>query len=635
MPNMISLAALDKFATDHSLHQERCTELAQPISFSNPPKDAEVSVAISNIRTLVLDGYVDQATDIVNFLCPDALNDPELQIEIRIHKLFELIHRTRVTLKEDPRSYQNAVQRALDVSKDLAHFALHAFPDAYTKFTESMMLFAYPDQDVSDSKLMKRRDILAGNMTSLVRMTVGTRDSSLSLLIRYLIVIYLQSESTLNPTTDTIGNEANIMYDLLPRRKSDQENLEEISWSVDDVSFLKSRSSEDYSIAEIQSLRERLSISREQSVLSLQYAKGDTFVALRNELGRLKFDSGLFEHLVTDYRAARGLSSLEASRTNQVDRTDVLTNYSSIDAGENLGSSNVTRSSPRMGTCMRKLRTFAKQAGSCDVDSIRRLLPKTSSQLNFRLALRECLCLLQNDEVDKSICNCRDKMGPLAQDCQEFLPLVSDVLLLAVYARDCHRIRTTDDSGSSGFGIDVSMDPVDKIDQGKIGSRQWKSAASKCPAFDSAIADAHARVNRHSSIDGILGDAYELLEKEFGEPQLVKLLKRLLEAHKEWQSRNLIQDRFSEKLGIDKLRLGLSEGQASNHTDVNTHSTVESKGVEARPSEHAPSIQYEDTIVALMEFLAMTRTEALSAVRNHPLASDPQAMVNFVLGSMM
>lgn len=664
---MIDLHALDNFARDHLQFEADCSRCFRNPTLSNPRTDAEIICGLDKIRRLVMQGLIDDACDVCEKLCSHPIEDPRIQLNVRIHKLFELVHVAESKPPEQATSRKDALQEALRYSQQLADFALNAFPEAYGLFTESMMLFAYPENARTADAIHERRVNLAIDLVSLTTMTVCARESCLSFLIRYLLLIYLQFKSPIVTPGEELDSMEELVQELLEYSPGQGDRTSRIMWKTDGSRPTKFNHRGEYKEADVQTLRERVRIQRQDSIESLRFTDGDVFAALKNELGRVVVNRHRFRVMVVEYCAARGLhvfDTTEATPTcEEQSRCPTLSDQELVVVPEHV----IALSALKMFPVMCNLRLLAR-CGDPDafLDAIRQVDPtllESAPLLEFRIGQCQVMKHIRQGEFDSAIATVQQKLGPLANRYPEFLPSLTETVTVVVYASDL-------EPAERQLSLRPNPERDDEKDAGELDTERPRGAragdrrvrhtrlphdsssvapgnVSSVQSFDEFLKDSFGSVAANASLEAIAFEAYHAYEQKFKEPQLIQLLKRLLPTHEEWQAQNMMTDRFSSLLGVDEVRGVTDEGHVSvldrarrafrEGGEVASEAAEGTQNAEGREPdrERVRDEVRENTVLTLMEFLAMSRAEALAVVRNHPHADNAQTIMDSLLGTML
>lgn len=649
---MINLNALDRFARDHLQFEAKCSRRRRDPSFSVPPTDPEIICGLDEIRTLIMDGAILEACDVSEKLCSRPIDDPRVQLNVRIHTLHELIYTAENVPKEKKTAREEALEKALHYSRKLASFALDAFPEAYPMFTESMMLFACPERTNTVEAIRKRRKALADELVSLTRMTVGARESRLSFLIRYLLLIYIQFKSPVMTPGETFDPQKALITELLMGNRDSFHRTSRILWKTDGTRPTKFGHRDDYKEIDVQALPERVNISRQDSIESLRFSDGDVSIALKNELGRVEVSRTRFRQLVIEYCAARGFHVFEAGKTRlSKENGDQFPVVSDEDDRMVVVEGMVSQDYMEMFSTLQKLRGLA---GNSDIEAYLPVVEEMGHELleqapvlDFRIGQCEVLKYLKGDEFDTALKVIQQRLAPAARKYPELQKSLTDTITLLVFATDVKRDlkeseRAPNYRAHGGVGEDKKRNllPEDTEMCGNNCDPGAEEQGKYSNSFEDFLSTAIRAVIDNVSIDSIIAEAYKAYEMKFKAPELLQMLSSLVVAHKEWQTYNMMTDRFSNTMGIDELG-GLCEGQRGSSaftiSECANNQNVAEEAQGANPSsqistrDQRRNEQRENTVLTLMEFLAISRAEALTVVRNHPNAENAQTILEHML----
>lgn len=611
-----------------------------------------------------MNGSIDAAYETAESLCQHPIDDPRVQLNVRIHKLSELLHIAENVPHDKQDARESALQAALNYSQQLADFALDAFPEAYDLFKESMMLFAYPEHVCTAQAMRQRRQILADELVSLTRVTAGARESNLSFLIRYLLLICIQFKSPVITPTEQLDPLDGLVCDLLLCNASSNNRTTRIMWQTDLPSPTMFSHRGEYKEADVQSLPERVNISRQDAIEGLRFTDGDVCAALKNELGRVLINRNRFRALVINYCAARGLYVFETATSAVSESPQSQYPMLSLDQERVvMAESLVSPSSLAMFSVMYKLRELAKKG---DFDAFLKAagqletnLVKSAPLLDFRIGQCQILRCIRRGDYDAALQVMQQKVGPLAKHGTEFLPYIAQTATLLVFAPGLNDFEgaTKRRRHNSATVKDVSHnDDEPRHRSGREGDKRIRHTrrkdsiipgeAGEEESFNHFLSDILELLTEDASLEAVMSEAYNAHKAKYNEPQLVQLLKRLLSTHEEWQTHNMMTDNLAGALGVNEIR-GINSDKTGPGEDGTSELREESgmgDGSEGQQQglrtsggsafEQRWDEQRESTVLTLMEFLAISRAQALAILRNHPHAQNAQAILDSVLGNM-
>lgn len=570
------------------------------------------------IREYTLCGALDKAVSISESVCPEINADPQTQLIIRIHKLTELLHRAE-TITDDGQVARDAtpiedirkaaMSEALRYSQTLATFALSAFPEAYTEFTKAMSLFINPEEVKDLSFILDKRRLVADTLVARLGQAKLAYGSKLSLLIRYLGLIYLQFRTPIITRDDPPPPLHANLQQLFDFELAHDVTSAPLQWRTeapaDPLSFETFMSFEEN---DVQVLPERVGISRQRAVASLRVANGDVFIALKNELARVVISNSILQKLVIDFAAARGLDGFSV-----VPSADVHDSHVTISTPDYV--SRLTRDRERvailegelsenfraMWCAMKAVREAAvssddrHQSLSALHEAVRRTGLLDDDTIQFRLAQRKVAMLAEDGCLEQALHIMRSEMGPIALRTPVFQSELEETSMMVVCTTKEHSIDERDSELSSN---------------------------------EETLKDIHSKVWKACSLESIMREVYDALQRRYGEPDFVMVIRGLLETHAKWQEVSMFTDRCSASFGIDELRKLEDEEDGDHDT-----STVTADSSPSNKPEDKKNSEMEQTILTLMEFLALSRAEALTLLQSHPPNANPQMILESVLRS--
>lgn len=656
---MIDFQVLDNFAKAHLRFESACTAALIKPQSPNPLSDAALVCGLHQLRQAIVTGSLDEAIAICEKLCPDILKDPHIQMTLRVQKLIELIHAAELIPKDGRPEYEQAVTSALRYSHELAAYAVEASPEAYGMFTDAMTSFADPTESASAKAIDHRRTSLANDLTSLIRMSLGARESCMTFLFRYLLLIYIQFRNpTVKMDMDNFPVDT-VVSKLFGYTKRDEEKTSTLAWETLGHRPEKYGTRKEFPEADIQVLPERVNISRQQAIESLRFTDGDVFNALKNELGLVSWNRELFRQLVLEYCAARGLEVFDTSSQASA----ALHGHQFPQINDSLGrvvipEGLLSSGSLEMFKVMRQFRVaglFTQDGEDWNaIKQLQKALQSDSALLQCKVGLFQFLHHLRSHEMKAAYDVCVQQLAPLCENLAEGARLLKDCLTLLVFADDLKAVPEI-----LPHLRDSRVEKADTI-KNPLEEGQRENGASTAPSrsevscsedlhgdvrsLSHVLATAFRSTHERSSPESITEEMYSILVHTYGEPELVRLVKELIMAHKEWESESMMPDSFSRLFGINEV---CGKGrQGESVLDGSVFKKVEAFGTERGPTftSHAEAQaqetsratvdQREQTILTLMEFLALSRAEALAIIRDHPQASNPQAVLDSLLGSM-
>lgn len=694
---MENFQELDALAIEHLRFQaELLTSNDDNIS-----DDARVARSLACIESMMLAGLVDDVITLCSNVCGTVLADPALQMQLRLHKLVELLHIANTISSHDTSEYQRAIDNSVKYANELALFALDAFPEAYSEFTEAMLLFAFPERTADPHILQQRRKSLARQLVSLSRAALGSRESTLSRLVKYMLIIHVNFRRSQSgtPAVQAPQDVENIIDDLL--RVQDDDGARELSFSDaflnfkkeaailtapgiawnDDVSQQDAKKHvhnanrteqcqvptktrglgplpklwstngvcptcpfskrHDFPEADVQTLLMRVDISRQDAVESLRFTNGDVLAAFRNELGRICLNTARLQALVEDYCAHRGLQELEPMSLYRNDAKQKL---------EEAGSK-LAQLSPALRdtyATMRQVRELAESGNMEDlVQTALKIDPQLlerSPVLTFRILEGRLLRLLRDGDYEGAVNIARKEMGPLADQNSELLECLKESTMLLAFPGIVRLQSEVMNSPKSGTSLEkASSDrPADAPKRPRLGTIGPDALHSPCTDIDAspdyALDCVVNSIEKRSSIQALAGQVYRALGDKLGEPSLVKLLRATLRTHAAWLDHNQMKDIFAEHVRISAIGcqsdvLLLQTVQTGKEDDENRQAGSQAPSASLRRGGGMSASAREDTVLLLMEFLALSRSDALEILQHHGNASNPHEILEAFLGA--
>lgn len=616
---MVNLTALDSLVEQHLLFEASCSRAFHDPETIKPSSGEPAIVAAQHlIRRHVLDGDIDKATSLCEAVCPDVIADPQIQLIVRIHKLTELLHKAETNPETRPvtddaaqsaRAGNRAISEALQYSQTLATFALSAFPEAYAEFTEAMFLFVEPEKVANQSFILGRRRFVADTLTSRVRQKKCAHGSNLSMLIRYLSLIYIQFRTPVITRDEPATPLHETLQQLLESDLPDDATAAPIQWRTETPANPRSVTS-GISLEEkdVQVLPERLGISRQKALESLQAANGDVGNALRNELGRVIISHSTLRKLVTDYAAARGLDPLRIVPSTEFQAVSQNTEgfgYVPHVTKDGIHVAVVEQELPEnfqtMWHAMNGIRAAVKSSGEKreSLPALRAALEHAGvlykDVIRFKLAQREVAMYAEEGSLEQALDVLRSEMGPIVLKNPSIQSELEEMTMMVVCASKEHSIDDLEDTELQ------SHNPIVE----DVRSRVWKAC----------------------SLKRILHEVYDMLQQRYGEPELVLVIQCLLEAHTGWQEVSMLSDRCSAFFGIEELGRAVDEEGDGRNNSADKHSDRKGK-----PDGEEDS-RMEVTILKLVEILDVSRAEAIALINSHPPTATPEVILEAVFSN--
>lgn len=618
---------LESLVEDHLKFSASCARVFDDPNLLRTAKDEAAYVAAQLlIRENVMRGALDDAVAICEKICPEVLTDQQIQLSIRIHKLVELIHLAETTFNEASSNDSTnpskeckslAISKAVQHSQSLAEFALNAFPDAYDEFTESMLLFVDTDKVINSSFILGRRQSVSQTLVAQVRRATRAYGSKLSMLLRYLISVYIQYRTPFITRDECPPPLHVILQNILNYSLPENVTAAPLQWNSEtSVPMNRFEAPTAFEEADVQALPERVGISRQRAIDALRAANGDVFNALCDELCSISISAPVLHKLIIDFAAARNLDSLDVIASDDTQMMcqesrhgDAVPKLSNDGKRIAVFEQNLTGGICEMARAMRDVKKASVlQANDMDVslDELRQAIQRAGAFdediVKFRVAQRETAILAEKLQFEAALDVVRSKMSVIVQGNPSLQDDFEETAMIIV----C----------TNGGGPEETRDNSAKMD-----------------ISETSVAEVRSHVLNKCSIAKIVDEVYGVLERRYGEPDLVMVVRGLLETHAEWQITNMFTDRYSERFGVDALRHNSTreQGVGSGSPDEANIPKDNNGSTTVRNSGSSDNERMEESILLLMEVLAMSRAEAISIIQSHARTASPQMILESML----
>nr|GMC91467.1 CTLH/CRA C-terminal to LisH motif domain containing protein [Ipomoea batatas] len=299
----VNWEALDTLIFDFAKSENLIDDSASPSPSPSTPSSSSfhLRLLIRQIRRCLEAGEVDAAMDLLRLHAPSVLDDHRLLFRLQKQKFIELL---RKGTDEDR-------ETAIDCLRtSLAPCALDAYPEAYEEFKHVLLALIYARSDrnspVANEWSEKRRFEIAGLLSSILRAHLHAYDPLFAMTLRYLISIhknFCSRQGVLSPISDL--TERLLLEDRDPPA-TPIESLYEAP-PFDEV--------------DIQALAHAVELTRQGSVDSLRFAKGDLFQAFQNELCRMGMNVSVLDELVHEYCIYRGFVDFSVASPSGIQGT--------------------------------------------------------------------------------------------------------------------------------------------------------------------------------------------------------------------------------------------------------------------------------------------------------------------------
>ncbi|KAK3278128.1 hypothetical protein CYMTET_13904 [Cymbomonas tetramitiformis] len=571
------------------------------------------------VKNLVLKGQIQHAMEASNSVNSAILEDPRLYFRLQRQRFIELL---RAAGDDD-----DALMRAVECArKDLAPCALDAYPEAYSEFQRSMLLLLYSkdktDSPVSGEWSEGARYELGAMFALTLRQAMGAYDPQLSLLLRYLITTHKIFCTTLgadSPATELAEHLLPVGRDPPPLPR------ENVLGSFQE--------------AKIQALVQAVGLPRQDAIESLKHTEGNIETAFMNELSRMRLNHALLDELVQEYACYRGLLDPDSGEASSASDAEVAEGDEGSGKrcmlkwvgrrAEDLAlqgcgtsqSSELPVGRNARPACEQYGRVMAMRAavlaGQTD-EVLRKLeveepgLLEASPQLLFDLKREQFMGMVAAGEAPRALQLAREELGPLSLKHPDLVPALKSTL--------------------------VSIAQPALAPQAAEGKHAHELATT----------------------------LQQALSKRLGlaEPRLIVLLRSLLHAHTEWFKLQRCEDPFRHMCSLHLLkapsaaaalpthslrgdplsgalvfttesispiatahpgRSVVDEGRAPGSHHIVDDSDEEDEEEEMRTSMDGVLNEFtfsEDTILTLMEFMALSRADAIQLLQQHDGSVD-------------
>jgi len=326
----------------------------------------------------------------------------------------------------------------------------------------------------------------------------------------------------------------------------------------------------------IQALAQAVGISRQESVESLKHSDGCLERALKQQLCRIRINENLFDKLAIEYGYQRGLltrkAMLRALSTVSLDNSEL----------ENLLVNEETMEQ------LRKIRQLISEEHISEVLSIMntinpRFEDSCSPKFLFRLKLCEFVQMVKRQQFQEAICIARKSLGPLTINNPELMTDLKEAILLLVYP-------PVPDSQLNYLKIPQTNE-TGEYPRSTITKRILEKISSICLA-DRLCTSLGETVGLH-------------------EPKLITYAKYLLSTHTQWFRKQLCDDVFDKCLMLSQLK----QPELSFHVSIESEGDTNKKTSLSTTIERKPTEVDESSILTLMEFMAVSRIEAISYLK--------------------
>jgi hypothetical protein len=456
-----------------------------------------------------------------------------------------------------------------------------------------MLIFVFPDR-VRDMET--RRTQLADLVISTLRARMGVRDSRLSLLVRYLLAVHLHAGAQFLPArvpprvqeavahlTGQSGATVDVDAGDPPANTG--------PWPTEPRPLPHGSSNRDFREGDIIALRERLPISIEEAVETLRYANGDPEAGLRYELGRMRLDRSYLAELAHEYCVARGILAPTARLTETQSKSH--------------------------SSALRQLRQLTAAGSAKELVSFATELEPSllisSPDLHFRVCQATLVEELRNRNYKEALRIARKELGPLATDHPHLFPALRETAVLLAFPdvipSDAHNSSRNEENSSQMSGVECSVQPESKI----------QAIRSSILAKSSAIA--------------LAGPIYKAVGRLEGQSVLLELLKSMDETYASWVTASRIPDRFARLVLITDLAASEDLEVALHGGGSSWEGSNAGQAALVDPESFGEDEARSQKIHTLMEFLSVSRAEAIVILSRHPSTVNTQEIIDAEYGS--
>ena len=490
----------------------------------------------------------------------------------------------------------------------LGPLALHAFPEAYAEFKNCLLMVMY-NEGVSIPALaaewsLTNREDLASTLHAALLTSFGVQETTLPLLLRYLITVHnyfhiINGIPTPYHEVDSL---------LLPEKLSARNPRDHPNRHIP--------------VNDVQVLQQALSIPQQDAFIALRLTNGDMDQAFKNELARIQLNQDFLLRMIFEWVP---LSRLGGCITlNPSSWCNSYCDYRGIIDGGKLahllrgsgkdvvpmeptGNSSVSQ---KIGRLKKVREALMNDEGIREAmveilqmdPGFRASFPTVYFQLKL-FEFRECLRLgLTNDAVVISTCD----LVPLAKTYPELEPSLRSALILLAFPPNTPLPPGANPMVCCYFA-----------DLGFIAS-SLISLLLLQPQHPSSIA----------------GPLYTMLGQKLQvtEPRILKMIKYLCCSHTEWFRQNIIPDRFEKVLRLHELKKAENSPLAAPRQDQ--QAVGGAPGIP--PTDHQQPVPQgeegidEGSVTMLMEIMGFTRDQAVALLQEN--GGDVNEVLQVLIG---
>lgn len=477
----------------------------------------------------------------------------------------------------------------------------------YNHFLEHMLIFSFPERA---SNAIMQRCLLADTIASTLYAHHGVRDSRLSLMLRYLVAIHLD-KGALYASTKNVAQSGATISKIFPNGtqpslsdtgpstsfgEGNRDSAQKGLWDSKSRPVRHCSTSRDFREADILTLRDRLPMSRDEAVETLRYAKGNVWSALRFELSRIRVNWSVLNKLVRLFCLARGIVPPAIDQIPE---------------------------EPDVNQVLLQLRSLV-QSGSASklgeaASSLCPTLFASSPALHFKVQRAALVERLKDGNFEGALTIARTQLGPLSSESPDLFSALRETMVLLAYP-----VADNDSSNLSAGDHELN---------GKLTEKDLGSEPVTGLSFGLDVDSIRKSVLEESSLSLISGSLYRAAGGESAECELSRLLLSLMETYDAWAAASMLQDQFADQLCITVLSkaedvcTGLPPPTVDEETPGGSSSGA---APEASAAEDDPRA---NKIFILMDFLNMSRAEAIAIIEQHPTIQNPHEIIEAVLGA--
>ncbi|CAL5218768.1 g487 [Coccomyxa viridis] len=527
--------------TDEALQQREIDEASR----------AKEAVALLRrchaVRREVNAGRVEEAISMVEDMRSGIMKDQRLLYVMKTRKFLELLRP----------GTEEARKAALEcLRKEVTPLAEVAYPEAYGEYKQTVIALAIGEREAGVHPAAKelwathKRSDTAAMLSRTARQAAGLSYSQLSLILRYLVFVHGMLKEQ-NPGAS----------ELLADDRTNNQTIANLLGSAREPPPLPTDGPQTFLEADIQALKEAVQLTRHEAVQGLKHTHGDVSKAFTNELAALDLDVSLVDGLVQTYALQRELVQTSPSEgANAPAETDWDMEIDVVGLGSS-PKTDVTTGYDRDGYSSppKKIRRWlgretdsqAQTPPTANQQQPRRRLPQVqpappgirtfapNSKHEQVMSIREQLEAGQFEEA----------MGSIGELAPGFLEANTDAAYMLLTAR----FYTMAADGKVQEAVPFARSHLAPLVKDNAARTDLMKNALADALLPAASGGALRSCINCSSISATITEALEIA-LGLQEPQLVQLLRVLLDSHKAWYRRQRCDDPFDSLLGLDKLK---------------------------------------------------------------------------------